>query len=79
RKDSANHQAITELGGKDVGLVGLGHIAQLLAGFLSGLRTELPFSDKYVAGPERRVQVDSLEVLVPRPEDISLQCLLYTT
>ncbi len=43
RKDSPNHQAIPELGGKVVGLVGLGHIAQLVAGFLSGFGTEIIF------------------------------------
>lgn len=53
RKDSPNHQAIPELGGKVVGLVGLGHIAQLVAGFLSGFGTEIIFYDKYVAGHER--------------------------
>ncbi len=44
RKESPNHQAIPELGGKVVGLVGLGHIARLVAGFLSGFGTEIIFT-----------------------------------
>ncbi|HBY0108286.1 2-hydroxyacid dehydrogenase [Klebsiella pneumoniae] len=76
RKDSPNHQAIPELGGKVVGLVGLGHIAQLVAGFLSGFGTEIIFYDKYVAGHERYEKVDSLDELVQRADVISLHARL---
>lgn len=72
RKDSPNHQAIPELGGKVVGLVGLGHIAQLVAGFLSGFGTEIIFYDKYVSGHERYEKVDSLDELVTRADVVSL-------
>lgn len=44
RKESPNHRAIPELGGKVVGLVGLGHIAQLVAGFLRGFGSEIIFT-----------------------------------
>ena len=72
RKDSPNHQAIPELGGKVVGLVGLGHIAQLVAGFLSGFGTEIIFYDKYVSGHERYEKVDTLDELVTRADVVSL-------
>ncbi|POT25400.1 oxidoreductase [Citrobacter freundii] len=72
RKDSPNHQTIPELGGKVVGLVGLGHIAQLVAGFLSGFGTEIIFYDKYVSGHERYEKVDSLDELVTRADVVSL-------
>ncbi|QHW99317.1 2-hydroxyacid dehydrogenase [Klebsiella variicola] len=72
RKDSPNHQAIPELGGKVVGLVGLGHIAQLVAGFLSAFGTEIIFYDKYVSGHERYEKVDTLDELVTRADVVSL-------
>ncbi|EPJ0881819.1 TPA: 2-hydroxyacid dehydrogenase [Citrobacter freundii] len=72
RKDSPNHLAIPELGGKVVGLVGLGHIAQLVAGFLSGFGTEIIFYDKYVSGHERYEKVDTLDELVTRADVVSL-------
>lgn len=72
RKDSPNHQAIPELGGKVVGLVGLGHIAQLVAGFLSSFGTEIIFYDKYVSGHERYEKVDTLDELVTRADVVSL-------
>lgn len=72
RKDSPNHHAIPELGGKVVGLVGLGHIAQLVAGFLSAFGTEIIFYDKYVSGHERYEKVDTLDELVTRADVVSL-------
>ncbi|EOZ9303402.1 2-hydroxyacid dehydrogenase [Enterobacter hormaechei] len=72
RKDSPNHQAIPELGGKVVGLVGLGHIAQLVADFLSAFGTEIIFYDKYVSGHERYEKVDTLDELVTRADVVSL-------
>lgn len=72
RKDSPNHQAIPELGGKVVGLVGLGHIAQLVASFLSSFGTEIIFYDKYVSGHERYEKVDTLDELVTRADVVSL-------
>lgn len=72
RKDSPNHQAIPELSGKVVGLVGLGHIAQLVAGFLSSFGTEIIFYDKYVSGHERYEKVDTLDELVTRADVVSL-------
>lgn len=72
RKDSPNYQAIPELGGKVVGLVGLGHIAQLVAGFLSAFGTEIIFYDKYVSGHERYEKVDTLDELVTRADVVSL-------
>nr|WP_287856547.1 2-hydroxyacid dehydrogenase [Klebsiella sp.] len=72
RKDSPNHQAIPELGGKVVGLVGLGHIAQLVAGFLRGFGSEIIFYDKYVSGHDCYEKVNSLDELVQRADVVSL-------
>ena len=72
RKESPNHRAIPELGGKVVGLVGLGHIAQLVAGFLRGFGSEIIFYDKYVPGHESYEKVDTLDELVRRADVISL-------
>ncbi|WP_058910164.1 2-hydroxyacid dehydrogenase [Entomohabitans teleogrylli] len=76
RRDSPNHQAIPELGGKVVGLIGLGHIAQLVAGFLSGFGSEILFYDKYVEGHDRYEKVDSLDELVQRADVVSLHARL---
>ncbi|WP_424586043.1 NAD(P)-dependent oxidoreductase, partial [Acinetobacter baumannii] len=53
-----------------------GHIAQLVAGFLSGFGTEIIFYDKYVADHERYEKVDSLDELVQRADVISLHARL---
>lgn len=76
RRDSPNSRAIPELGGKVVGLVGLGHIAQLVAGFLRGFGTEIIFYDKYVAGHDRYEKLDSLDELVARADVVSLHARL---
>ncbi|POT58504.1 oxidoreductase [Citrobacter amalonaticus] len=76
RKDSPNHQAIPELGGKVVGLVGLGHIAQLVAGFLSGFGSEILFYDKYVESHDGYEKVDSLDELLQRVDVVSLHARL---
>jgi len=55
-----------------VGLVGLGHIAQLVAGFLRGFGSEIIFYDKYVPGHESYEKVDTLDELVRRADVISL-------
>ncbi|MFK8260550.1 2-hydroxyacid dehydrogenase [Erwinia sp. AnSW2-5] len=76
RADTPNHHTIPELGGKVIGLVGLGHIAQLVAGFLSGFGTEIIFYDKYVARHDRYKKVNSLDELVTRADVISLHARL---
>ena len=76
RSESPNHGAVAELGGRVVGLVGMGHIARLVAGFLSGFGCEIIFYDKYVAADERYQKMESLEALVQRADVISLHARL---
>lgn len=76
RRESPNHSAVPELGGKVVGLVGLGHIARLVAGFLSGFGTEIIFYDKYVPAHPPYEKVDSLDELVKRADVVSLHARL---
>ncbi len=76
RRNSPNDRAIPELGGKIVGLVGLGHIAQLVAGFLTGFGTKIIFYDKYVAEHNRYEKVNSLDELVARADVVSLHARL---
>jgi len=76
RGESPNHRATPEIGGKVVGLVGLGNIARRVAGYLSAFGTEIIFYDKYVSGHERNEKVDSLDELVKRADVISLHARL---
>lgn len=76
RAKMPNQQAIPELRGKVIGLVGLGHIARLVAGFLRGFGTQIIFYDKYVAGDECYEKVDSLDELVKRADVVSLHARL---
>ena len=76
RSESPNHGAIAELGGRVVGLVGMGHIARLVAVFLSGFGCDIIFYDKYVTADECYQKVESLDELVQRADVISLHARL---
>jgi D-3-phosphoglycerate dehydrogenase len=76
RIDNPNQSAIPELGNKVVGLVGFGHIAQLVARFLEGFGCEIIFYDRYVSDHERYRQVDELDDLVRQADVVSLHARL---
>lgn len=76
RKDFPNADVIPEIGGKTIGLVGFGHIAQLVAKFLKGFDANILFYDKYVDHCEGYTKVESLEELVKVADIISLHARL---
>ncbi|EKT57172.1 2-hydroxyacid dehydrogenase [Providencia burhodogranariea] len=76
RKDFPNANVIPEIGGKTIGLIGFGHIAQLVAKFLKGFDANILFYDKYVDHCEGYTKVESLEELVKVADVISLHARL---
>lgn len=76
RKDFVNADVIPEIGGKTIGLVGFGHIAQLVAKFLKGFDANVLFYDKYVDHVDGYTKVDSLEDLLKVADIISLHARL---
>ncbi|EKT60872.1 2-hydroxyacid dehydrogenase [Providencia sneebia] len=76
RKDFPNADVIPEIGGKTIGLVGFGHIAQLVAKFLKGFDANIIFFDKYVDHIEGYTKIDSLEDLVKKADIISVHARL---
>lgn len=75
-KNFPNKDAIPEIGGKTVGLVGFGHIGQLVAKFLTGFDANVIFYDKYISTPQQYEQVATLEELVARADVISVHARL---
>lgn len=68
----------SELDGKTVGLLGLGHIAHHLVRMLSGFRMEVLAYDPFVTqAPEGVTLVDSREELFRRSHIVSLHITLY--
>ncbi|UTR07555.1 2-hydroxyacid dehydrogenase [Alkalihalobacillus sp. LMS6] len=63
QKDFANHDSIPELGRRTVGLIGFGHIGQLVAKCLSGFGTKILFYDPYFKGETGCIQVELDELL----------------
>ncbi|APC10792.1 MULTISPECIES: 2-hydroxyacid dehydrogenase [Providencia] len=76
RKDFPNADVIPEIGGKIIGLVGFGHIAQLVAKFLSGFGCTILYYDKYVSDIAGFTKVETLEELVSQADIISLHARL---
>ncbi len=76
RKDFPNADIIPEIGEKTIGLVGFGHIAQLVAKFLSGFGVTILFYDKYVEEIVGYTKVETLEELVSSADIISLHARL---
>ncbi len=76
RKDFPNADVTPEMGGKTVGLIGFGHIAQLVAKFLSGFDTKVVFYDKYVEHYEGYQKIESLEELIQISDIISVHARL---
>ena len=72
-KDFPNGADIPEIGGKTVGLVGLGNIGHLVAQFVSGFDAKVIFYDSYMDGnPTPYEKVDTLEELMERSDVVSL-------
>lgn len=63
RKDFSNTAFIPELEDRTVGIVGFGHIGQLVAKFLSGFDARILFYDPYYKGETNVKQVELNELL----------------
>ncbi len=63
RKDFSNTAFIPELEGRTVGIVGFGHIGQLVAKLLSGFEARILFYDPYFKGETHFKQVELNELL----------------
>lgn len=75
-KDFPNKDCIPEIGGKTIGLVGFGHIGQLVAKFLDSFDVDIIFYDKYVNSHPRYPKVDSIDELVAKADIISVHARL---
>lgn len=75
-KDFPNGEDIPEIGGKTVGLVGLGNIGHLVAKFLTGFDAKVIFYDEYVKGDQGYERKDSLEELVRESDIVSVHLRL---
>lgn len=71
-KDFPNKDNIPELGGKTIGVIGFGHIGQLVAKFLKGFGAEIVYYDPYVKEVMGMQKVDSIEELVQKAEIVTI-------
>lgn len=71
-KDFPNKENIIELGGKTIGILGFGHIGQLVAKFLAAFDAEILFYDPYVAESDLAQKVDTIEALVKASDIVTL-------
>ncbi|KQL56455.1 MULTISPECIES: 2-hydroxyacid dehydrogenase [Bacillaceae] len=75
QKDFANQDYLPELGRRTVGIIGFGHIGQLVAKFLSGFNTRILFYDPFFKGQTTCTQVE-LEELLRASDVVSLHSRL---
>lgn len=71
-----NSDAIPELCGKTVGLVGYGNVAQLVAGYLQALGSRILAFDPYFRGDAAPATLVDLETLLRESEVVSLHARL---
>lgn len=71
-KDFPNKDSIPEIGGKTIGIVGFGHIGQLVGKFMKGMDANVIFYDPYLDDIEGFEKIDSLEELVKNADVISV-------
>lgn len=71
-KDFPNKNKVPEIGGKTVGIIGFGHIGQLVAQFLKGFDADIIFYDPYVNEKEGFKKVDSIEELVKQSTIVTI-------
>ncbi|MDE3281497.1 2-hydroxyacid dehydrogenase [Lacticaseibacillus parahuelsenbergensis] len=71
-KDFPNKDNIPEVGGKTVGIAGLGHIGKLVGKFLEAMDAKIIFFDKYVDEYADFEKVDSLDTLIKRSDILTL-------
>ncbi|NWN99668.1 2-hydroxyacid dehydrogenase [Tetragenococcus halophilus] len=71
-KDFPNKDKVPEIGGKTVGIIGFGHIGQLVAQFLKGFNANIIFYDPYVNEKKDFKKVDSIEELVKQSTIVTI-------
>lgn len=72
-KDFPNKDNIPEIGGKTIGIIGFGHIGQLVAKFLSSFDAKIIFYDPYVQKTNLNVKkVDSIAYLIRHSDIITI-------
>lgn len=71
-KDFPNKDNIPEIGGKTIGIIGFGHIGQLVGQFMKGMDANVIFYDPYIDSVEGFEKVNLLEDLVQRADVISI-------
>lgn len=71
-KDFPNKDYIPELGGKKIGIIGFGHIGQLVAKFLSGFNVEILYYDPYVSEANGTNKIDTIEELVSLSDIVTI-------
>jgi len=76
RRDFPNSDAIPELNGKTVGLIGYGGVGQLVAHYLHAFGSRVLAYDPYVTGNPAGVELVDLETLLRQADVISLHARL---
>lgn len=71
-KDFPNKGNVPEIGGKTVGIVGFGHIGQLVGQFLNGMGARIIYYDPYVNKSDFAEKYDDLDKLVQEADIITL-------
>lgn len=71
-KDFPNKDSIPEIGGKTVGIIGFGHIGQLVGKFLKGMDANIVYYDPYVKNLEGYKKVSTIEKLVEQSDIVSI-------
>ncbi|WP_196592556.1 NAD(P)-dependent oxidoreductase [Pectinatus sottacetonis] len=71
-KDFPNKDNIPELGGKVVGIIGFGHIGQLVAKFLKGFDVKIVYYDPYVSISGEADRLKSVEEVVKKADIVTI-------
>lgn len=76
RKDFPNSSYIPELNGKTVGIIGFGHIGQLVAGYLKAFGSNILAYDPFYNGSFEGVEITDLETLLKNSDIITIHSRL---
>ncbi|WP_196602871.1 2-hydroxyacid dehydrogenase [Pectinatus frisingensis] len=71
-KDFPNKDNIPELGGKTIGIIGFGHIGQLVAKFLDGFGSKIIYYDPYVGNAKGAEKYNNIEKLVQEADIVTI-------
>lgn len=72
RKDFPNSSYIPELNGKTVGIVGFGHIGQLIAGYLKAFGSKVIAYDPFFKGEFEGVKIVDLDTLLKQSDVVTI-------